>query len=196
MQSERISFGAKILEKEELNHIFPQMDKLMDEIAHIQASIPQIRGIDEEDAENNNTFAILGGRGSGKSCILQSGNKQPRKCPKGGIGVAVNPTSNVVIGKMESLLEHQAYVLNPIQKGEKPTALVNINSDDPLVFNTDISNEIAYLYYGLQNSHISKQECMKWIDELRQNGIDTSFVEDVDCKAYYEQLEVVLEQLK
>lgn len=70
MQSERISFGAKILEKEELNHIFPQMDKLMDEIAHIQASSPQIRGIDEEDAENNNTFAILGGRGSGKSSIL------------------------------------------------------------------------------------------------------------------------------
>lgn len=36
MQSERISFGAKILEKEEVKHIFPQMDKLMDEIKHIQ----------------------------------------------------------------------------------------------------------------------------------------------------------------
>ncbi len=118
------------------------------------------------------------------------------KISKEGIVVEVNPTSNVVIGEMESLLEHQAYVLNPIQKGEKPTALVNINSDDPLVFNTDISNEIAYLYYGLQNSHISKQECMKWIDELRQNGLDTSFVEDVDCKEYYEQLKFILRQLK
>ncbi|HAU86161.1 MAG TPA: hypothetical protein DCW90_11910, partial [Lachnospiraceae bacterium] len=70
MQSERISFGAKILEKEEVKHIFPQMDKLMDEIKHIQASSSQSRSIDKAVTENNNTFSILGGRGSGKSSIL------------------------------------------------------------------------------------------------------------------------------
>lgn len=70
MQSERISFGAKILEKEEVKHIFPQMDKLMDEIKHIQASSSQSRRIDKAVTENNNTFSILGGRGSGKSSIL------------------------------------------------------------------------------------------------------------------------------
>lgn len=62
-----------------------------------------------------------------------------------------------------------------------------INTDDPSVFNTNVSNELAYVYYGLLEKKVSKEYALKWIDKLRENGISSSFIkrDDTDDKILY-----------
>ena len=54
--------------------------------------------------------------------------------------------------------------------------IVCINSDDPAVFNTNVSNELAYIYYGMLEQNISREAALLWIDRLRRNGMDSSFI--------------------
>ena len=118
------------------------------------------------------------------------------KISQKGIVVETNPSSNVSIGEMNNILEHQAYVLNPIQGEDVDSITLSINSDDPSVFNTNVCNEIAYLYYGLLGQGIGKETCLQWVDKIRQYGMDTSFVEDIDCQRYYAQLKSILKELE
>lgn len=117
------------------------------------------------------------------------------KISANGIIVEMNPTSNVMIGEMDSVFGHQVYKLNPVERDAIHSIMVNVNSDDPTVFNTNVSNELAYLYYGLLERKIGKEESLRWIDRIRQYGMDTSFVKDMDREAYYENLKSVLEDL-
>lgn len=112
-----------------------------------------------------------------------------------GIIVEMNPTSNVMIGEMDSVLAHQVYKLNPVEKDRIHSVMVNVNSDDPTIFNTNVSNELSYLYYGLLDQKVGKEECLEWIDRIRQYGLDTSFVKDMDRKEYLRELDEVLHEL-
>lgn len=57
--------------------------------------------------------------------------------------------------------------------------MVSINSDDPSVFNSILSNEFAYIYYSLVNEGYPKEIVLKWIDKIREYGINSSFVNDI-----------------
>lgn len=110
-----------------------------------------------------------------------------------GIVIEVNPTSNSVIGEMNSLFTHQAYIINNIFESKHDNIILNINSDDPTVFNTNVSNEIAYLYYGLLYKKVSREDALIWIDKLRDYGIKTSFINSqINHTQYYEYLNEVL----
>lgn len=110
-----------------------------------------------------------------------------------GIVVEVNPTSNSVIGEMNSLFNHQAYIINNIFESKHDNIILNINSDDPTVFNTNVSNEIAYLYYGLLYKKVSREDALAWIDKLRDYGIKTSFINaQINHEQYYKYLKEVL----
>ena len=99
-----------------------------------------------------------------------------KKLSQKGIIVEINPTSNVDIGEIETLFQHHAYSINHFLEKETNIILC-VNSDDPAVFNTNVSNELAYIYYGLMEQGAGKEEAMKWIDKLRENGIQSSFIQ-------------------
>jgi len=74
------------------------------------------------------------------------------------IRVNICPTSNVLLGRVESLAEH------PIRKLCDAGVKVTVNTDDVLVFGQSVSDEFLNLYRaGL----FSAAE----LDELRQNGL-------------------------
>ena len=54
--------------------------------------------------------------------------------------------------------------------------IICINSDDPAVFNTNVSNELAYIYYGMLEQNINREAALLWIDQIRKNGLESSFI--------------------
>jgi hypothetical protein len=94
---------------------------------------------------------------------------------RAGVVLEVNPSSNTAIGDMESIAENHIYNVNNF-KYDTANVMVCINSDDPSVFNTNVSNELAYIYYGLLEKNVSKEDALNWIEKLRVNGMDSSFI--------------------
>lgn len=100
-----------------------------------------------------------------------------------GIYVETNPTSNVTIGEENGLFSH--YILNLNSEGlldeaDKTNAvMVTVNTDDPIVFNTSIENELSYIYYLLVNKKYKKERVLKWIDKIRQNSLESSFIKNI-----------------
>ena len=57
--------------------------------------------------------------------------------------------------------------------------MVSINSDDPLIFNTNCENELAYMYHALLEKGYSRERVIAWIEKIREYGINSSFVKEV-----------------
>ncbi|MCK9860481.1 hypothetical protein [Paenibacillus sp. ATY16] len=119
-----------------------------------------------------------------------------QKVALNGIVIEVNPSSNFVIGDIKSLYENQFFQINdPIENSVSDT-LISINTDDPIVFNTNISNEFAYLYYGMLYRGVSRSEALSWIENIRKSGMDTSFIrDDVSNYEYLRQLDCLIDAL-
>lgn len=97
-----------------------------------------------------------------------------QKLGKKGIVIEVNPSSNMAVADLEILEENQIFKINRIY--DKQNLIVCVNSDDPAVFNTNVSNELAYIYYGMLEKNISRETALLWIDYIRENGINSSFI--------------------
>ena len=97
-----------------------------------------------------------------------------KKLGRKGIIIEVNPSSNTAIAGLDVVEENQLYQMNQIN--DVQNVIVCINSDDPAVFNTNVSNELAYIYYGMLEQNISREAALQWIDRLRRNGMDSSFI--------------------
>ncbi|MEN8907757.1 MAG: hypothetical protein ABF289_17545, partial [Clostridiales bacterium] len=104
------------------------------------------------------------------------------KVSKRGVIVETNPSSNYAIGEIDDIFEH--YIFNLNKRGLNGSTeidksiMATINTDDPSVFNTNISNEIAYIFYALQKKEYSREESLDWIDKIIKYGISSSFIED------------------
>ena len=98
-----------------------------------------------------------------------------------GIYVETNPTSNLMIGDFSGLRRYPITRLNsPAAKSPDPAAiLLSINSDDPLIFNTNVENELALVYHALNYQGLSREDVLRWIDKVRQYGMDSSFIRTV-----------------
>lgn len=119
------------------------------------------------------------------------------KVARHGIVIEVNPSSNFVIGNVNSIYENQFFQIHRQSDREVPATLISINTDDPIVFNTNISNEFAYMYYGMLYRGINKSEALSWIEQVRKSGMDTSFLRDnVSNYEYLNQLDCLLDTLK
>ncbi len=97
-----------------------------------------------------------------------------RKLGRKGIVVEVNPSSNTAIADLEVLEDSQFYQMN--QMNGDQNVIVCINSDDPAVFNTNVSNELAYIYYGMLEKGISREMALLWIERVQKNGMNSSFI--------------------
>ncbi|ASS73975.1 hypothetical protein CIG75_02580 [Tumebacillus algifaecis] len=119
------------------------------------------------------------------------------KVAHNGIVVEVNPSSNFAIGDIKSIYENQFFQIHQPDDRDVPNTLVSINTDDPIVFNTNISNEFAYLYYGMLYRGIGRSEALNWIETIRKSGMDTSFIrDDVSNYEYLRQLDCLLAALE
>lgn len=101
-----------------------------------------------------------------------------KKVEEMGIYIETNPTSNLVIGDIHGLPEYHIDHLNdPLSKEMPPASvLLSVNSDDPLVFNTNVENELALVYHLLLYRQISREQVINWIDKIRKYGLDSSFI--------------------
>lgn len=96
------------------------------------------------------------------------------KLGRRGIVIEINPSSNMAISDLEKLEENQLYQMN--RPNDQRNVLVCVNSDDPAVFNTNVSNELAYIYYGMLEQNVSRETALVWIDRIRKSGMDSSFI--------------------
>lgn len=111
------------------------------------------------------------------------------KISKEGIVVETNPSSNIAIGELEHIFEHYIHNLNTVHPNSN-NIKVTINTDDPIVFNTNISNEYAYIFYALLEKGYSREEAISWIDRIRENGLTSSFIETKDINNDYLKHEI------
>ncbi len=117
-----------------------------------------------------------------------------QKLGQKGIVVEMNPSSNVAIGEVDKITEHQIYKLN--MPGGEDNVMVCINSDDPMVFHTNVSNELAYIYYGMLYNGVSRENALRWMDGIRDCGIKSSFLQGEDTpQQIYDKLEELIQKL-
>jgi len=97
-----------------------------------------------------------------------------------GIYVETNPSSNLAISDIESVFSHPILNLNcsglGMEENSDTCVLTTINSDDPIIFSTNVENEISYIYYGLLNAGCKREKVLNWIDKIRMHGISSTFV--------------------
>jgi len=90
--------------------------------------------------------------------------------------VETNPTSNLIIGEFKSF---EDYYISNLSSPEKEKVIVTINTDDPVVFDTRINNEYALIYdIMMRKGDYSSKEVIDWLDKLRKNSLDYSFIKD------------------
>jgi len=114
---------------------------------------------------------------------------------KRGVIVEVNPTSNVVIGHMDTIHEHPLYRFSNFRCDYKDI-MICVNSDDPSVFQTNTANELGIAYMGLAERGVGREACLEWIDRLRENGMQGSFIRRTDSdKDLLQELDALITEL-
>ena len=98
-----------------------------------------------------------------------------QKAAKKGLFIEANPSSNAVIGEMDGVLMHPAWQFRRVIGNQ---VMTSINTDDPLLFNANVANEHAYVYYALRYHGMSVEEALKEIDIMRRMGIYSSFIRE------------------
>lgn len=108
-----------------------------------------------------------------------------------GIGIESNPSSNYLISTMEKYEDHPItnfYNMGLSMEMEEirncPQLHVSINTDDRGVFHTSLENEFALMGCAIEQQvdgngkyKYAKQMVYEWIEHIRENGIQQSFLE-------------------
>jgi hypothetical protein len=91
--------------------------------------------------------------------------------------VEVNPSSNRVVGPMDKMDDHPVFRLTLDKDNHLAIdSRVTINTDDPGVFATSLTHEFYLLGEILVNRGVPETEVVKWLEWLRKNGEDYSFL--------------------
>jgi len=118
------------------------------------------------------------------------------KVGNAGIFVETNPTSNMLIGDVESLFEYPVTTLNSKPMSMDASLLLSVNSDDPLTFNTNTENELAIVYHMLLGRGYSAEDVLAWIDKVRAYGMKSSFIRTVkEPQQQREELTAIIRRL-
>lgn len=124
-------------------------------------------------------------------CVLQE--KMRYYISNQNIGIECNPSSNYLIGTFKNYLKHPIFKFNnkhlfpqydPRSQIRNPYILASINTDDLGIFNTSLENEYALMACALEANNeycgedqtIPPDNIYSWLDAIRQNGIDQSFI--------------------
>ncbi len=115
------------------------------------------------------------------------------------VTIEANPSSNLLVGTIDSLRGHPALALAPVKglsthrvEGLAPLK-VSLNSDDPTTFATCLADEYAHLYYALVLEGVASKDALDWLRELRDNGWRSRF--SLPASAQPEALAELIEAL-
>lgn len=92
-----------------------------------------------------------------------------------GVTIEINPSSNLLIGNLGDLQNHPLWKLSPPIENGEPRLRVCIGSDDPLIFATTLREEYALLHDTLVLAGQSSDDADKWIDHVRESGLNSRF---------------------
>lgn len=84
--------------------------------------------------------------------------------------IEVNPTSNLLIGNYAN------YRDLPYKAMSDAGLELSINTDDPGMFTTSLASEMTLLYQGLMAGGAKDPETRRWLDQLREHGIHSTFL--------------------
>ena len=119
------------------------------------------------------------------------------KTARKGVYIEVNPSSNLTIGEFGNMSQHPIFFLNSKGDGTTHHAMVTINSDDPLVFGTNVENELSYIYYAAEKQGVSKEDILAWIDKIRIHGMNSSFIQsEKDKVQIFQEVNDILRQIE
>lgn len=95
-----------------------------------------------------------------------------------GIIIESNPISNSRIGEISSEFEIPIRNMNThhLDEDHQKRAMVTISSDDPAVFNTNIIYQYYLLQQQLINQGFPKEDVLMWLNQIRKNGMYSSFI--------------------
>ncbi len=110
------------------------------------------------------------------------------KLAEKGIIIEVNPTSNILIGDFEN---NSDFHIENLSSPLKEKMIITINTDDPIIFNTKLSNEYSLVMdFMLRTKKYSRKEILDWIDKIRENGNNFSFIKDRGMTKYQIRKEI------
>ncbi len=96
------------------------------------------------------------------------------------VTIEVCPSSNYLIGGFGELTEHPVFSFNAHgldEKNNRKTQVV-VNTDNPGIFNTSLKREYALLAAAAEKKGYHKENVRKWIDYLRNNSIEKTFLHE------------------
>jgi hypothetical protein len=67
-----------------------------------------------------------------------------------------------------------------------------------VIFNTNLSNEYALMYdIMMKRGEHSSKEIIEWLDRLRKNGLEYSFISDrkMKCEEISAEVDIILDKL-
>ena len=122
-----------------------------------------------------------------------------QKIANKGIIVEVNPISNSLIGDMDDIFDHPIIKINDTYKDNSNYnhVMTTINTDNPGVFSTTLSNQFGFIEQLLIDRGYSKEQALQWIDRIRENGLNSTFIQykKMSKKDIIRELEYIKKQL-
>lgn len=98
------------------------------------------------------------------------------KISEKGLVIEANPTSNLIIGDFATFEDY--HIIN-LSSPEKEDVIITINTDDPVIFNTNLSNEFSLIFDIVHKKEkYSSKDIIQWLDKIRDNGVNYSFIPD------------------
>ena len=80
--------------------------------------------------------------------------------------IEVNPSSNLFIADLESPLDQPRFHLRPVVPNEHRVLPVCISTDDPLLLDTTLDDEVAYAWAGMMvGGTVSAAHARAWIED-------------------------------
>ena len=106
--------------------------------------------------------------------------------------IETNPSSNLLIGPLAELEEHPIFDLTLNKDGTlKQGIRVTVNTDNPGMLATSLAHEYYLLAETLLQKDVPESKVLEWIEWLRNNGKDCSFLrfapDPAELKNYLDQ---------
>jgi hypothetical protein len=120
---------------------------------------------------------------------LQNGLR--RKVGRLCLTIEVNPSSNLLIGDLGNFVGHPLWRLRPVIPVDNVSPLsICIGSDDPLTFATTLPHEYQLLFDAMILMGCSHEEAIRWIDAVRNTGMQSRFTIPPDVEQLSQGLKI------
>jgi hypothetical protein len=113
-----------------------------------------------------------------------------RKIGKLCLTIEINPSSNLLIGDLIDFKKHPLWRMRPVTTTNEGSALaICIGSDNPLTFATSLPHEYQLLFDALVLGGETHEVAMKWINAVRETGMQSRFTLPPDVTRLSQRLE-------